>query len=96
MISFSESSFKKKMEKFVACIFIDEKYGYYLKYWNILSYRLAVHYLYLSDNPLQTHISPRGSLPSIRKASYDLKSIISEGTQPIIKTLYSLNFTNLE
>ncbi|XP_073990558.1 high affinity cAMP-specific and IBMX-insensitive 3',5'-cyclic phosphodiesterase 8-like isoform X2 [Rhodnius prolixus] len=53
---------------------------------------LAVHYLYLSDNPLQTHISPRGSLPSIRKASYDLKSIISEGSarRQSLAKLYNL------
>uniref|UniRef100_A0A1B6C1K8 3',5'-cyclic-AMP phosphodiesterase n=1 Tax=Clastoptera arizonana TaxID=38151 RepID=A0A1B6C1K8_9HEMI len=39
------------------------------------------HYVYVQDNPLENHIYPRGSIPSIRKGSYDLKSINSEGAQ---------------
>lgn len=53
---------------------------------------LRNHYLYLQDNPLETHVYPRGSLPSIRKGSYDLKSIISEGSarRQSLAKLYNL------
>lgn len=53
---------------------------------------LPNHYLYLQDNPLENHIHPRGSLPSIRKGSYDLKSIISEGSarRQSLAKLYNL------
>uniref|UniRef100_A0A0K8SGT4 3',5'-cyclic-AMP phosphodiesterase n=1 Tax=Lygus hesperus TaxID=30085 RepID=A0A0K8SGT4_LYGHE len=37
------------------------------------------YYLYLLDSPSDCHF-PRGSVPSLRKGSYDLKSIISEGS----------------
>lgn len=43
--------------------------------------REPTHYVYVQDNPLENHIYPRGSVPSIRKGSYDLKSINSEGAQ---------------
>nr|XP_018914696.1 PREDICTED: high affinity cAMP-specific and IBMX-insensitive 3',5'-cyclic phosphodiesterase 8B [Bemisia tabaci]XP_018914697.1 PREDICTED: high affinity cAMP-specific and IBMX-insensitive 3',5'-cyclic phosphodiesterase 8B [Bemisia tabaci]XP_018914698.1 PREDICTED: high affinity cAMP-specific and IBMX-insensitive 3',5'-cyclic phosphodiesterase 8B [Bemisia tabaci]XP_018914699.1 PREDICTED: high affinity cAMP-specific and IBMX-insensitive 3',5'-cyclic phosphodiesterase 8B [Bemisia tabaci] len=39
------------------------------------------HYIYIQDNPSDGHALPRGSVPSIRKGSYDLKSINSEGAQ---------------
>lgn len=53
---------------------------------------LPTHYLYMQDNPFENHIYPRGSLPSIRKGSYDLKSIISEGSarRQSLAKLYNL------
>lgn len=43
--------------------------------------RDPTHFIYIQENPLDFHNLPRGSVPSIRKGSYDLKSINSEGAQ---------------
>uniref|UniRef100_A0A8D8YSX9 3',5'-cyclic-AMP phosphodiesterase n=2 Tax=Cacopsylla melanoneura TaxID=428564 RepID=A0A8D8YSX9_9HEMI len=43
--------------------------------------RDPTHFVYIQENPLDFHNLPRGSVPSIRKGSYDLKSINSEGAQ---------------
>lgn len=47
--------------------------------FNVL-YREASHYIYVHENPqLDSHIFPRGSICSVRKGSYDLKSLSSDG-----------------
>lgn len=54
----------------------------YILYLSLLHYcsREASHHIYVHENPqLDSHIIPRGSICSVRKGSYDLKSLSSEG-----------------
>lgn len=53
--------------------------------------REPTHYVYVQDNPLENHIFPRGSVPSIRKGSYDLKSINSEGISILVYNYFCVN-----
>ncbi|XP_065200949.1 high affinity cAMP-specific and IBMX-insensitive 3',5'-cyclic phosphodiesterase 8-like isoform X2 [Planococcus citri] len=58
----------------------------------------ASHYIYVHENPqLDSHIFPRGSICSVRKGSYDLKSLSSDGAQSARRqSLAKLNNLPLE
>lgn len=43
------------------------------------TFRETTNYIYVQESIVDGHGYPRGSVPSIRKGSYDLKSINSDG-----------------
>ncbi|XP_075215722.1 high affinity cAMP-specific and IBMX-insensitive 3',5'-cyclic phosphodiesterase 8-like isoform X3 [Lycorma delicatula] len=49
----------------------------------------ATHYIYMQENPHEPTICSRGSVPSVRKGSYDVKSINSEADAPELDKIFS-------
>jgi len=50
-----------------------------MKVYFLFVFRETTNYIYVQETIVDGHGYPRGSVPSIRKGSYDLKSINSDG-----------------
>jgi hypothetical protein len=46
---------------------------------SVFVFRETTNFIYVQETIAEGHGYPRGSVPSIRKGSYDLKSINSDG-----------------